>query len=50
VSGGTDSPLATGDSVGRTFEVGLYLRNSTSNQNSLQGLQSAFGLTWHIDQ
>jgi predicted ribosomally synthesized peptide with SipW-like signal peptide len=50
VSGGTDSPLATEDSVGRTFEVGLYLRNSTSNQNSLQGLQSTFGLTWHIDQ
>lgn len=35
----------------RTFYVGVYLPAPASgNQNALQGLQSTFGLTWHIDQ
>jgi hypothetical protein len=41
---------ANGDPGARTFEIALYLPNSASNQNALQGLQSTFGLTWHIDQ
>jgi predicted ribosomally synthesized peptide with SipW-like signal peptide len=44
------TPLAaTGAAGARTFEIALYLPNSASNQNALQGLQSTFGLTWHID-
>ena len=43
------------DSVGhtsaRTFYVGVFLPAATgSNQNTLQGLQATFGLTWHIEQ
>ena len=35
----------------RTFEVGVYLpAPGGSNQNPLQGLQSTFGITWHVDQ
>jgi len=35
----------------RTFYVSVYMpKPSGSNQNFLQGLSSAFGLTWHIDQ
>lgn len=34
----------------RTFEVGSYVPGPPLNQNFLQGLQSTFGLTWHIDQ
>jgi hypothetical protein len=35
----------------RTFEVGVYLPAPAGiNQNPLQGLQSTFGITWHIDQ
>ena len=35
----------------RTFEVGVYLpAPGGANQNPLQGLQSTFGITWHIDQ
>jgi hypothetical protein len=35
----------------RTFLVGVMLPAPTgSAQNTLQGLQSTFGLTWHIDQ
>jgi hypothetical protein len=35
----------------RTFQVGLYLPSPNgANQNALQGLQSTFGMTWHIDQ
>ena len=35
----------------RTFYVGVYLpAPAGTNQNALQGLQSTFGLTWHIDQ
>lgn len=35
----------------RTFYVGLYLPNpGGANQNTLQGLTSTFGLTWHMDQ
>jgi hypothetical protein len=41
--------LAHGDA--RTFLVGLYMPlPAGQNQNYLQGLQSTFGLTWHIDQ
>jgi hypothetical protein len=32
----------------RTFQVGLYL--PTSAGNAVQGLESTFGMTWHIDQ
>jgi predicted ribosomally synthesized peptide with SipW-like signal peptide len=45
---GSGSALAPG--AARTFQIALYLPNSASNQNALQGLQSTFGLTWHIDQ
>ena len=35
----------------RIFQVGVYLPAPAGiNQNPLQGLQSAFGITWHIDQ
>jgi len=35
----------------RTFEVGVYLPAPAGiNQNPLQGIQSTFGITWHIDQ
>lgn len=35
----------------RTFLVGVVLASPLgSTQNNLQGLQSTFGLTWHIDQ
>jgi alternate signal-mediated exported protein len=33
----------------RTFQVGVYLPDP-GNQNFLQGLQSTFGLTFHLDQ
>lgn len=46
---GSGSALAPGDDGARTFEIALYLPNSASNQNALQGLKSTFGLTWHID-
>ncbi len=35
----------------RTFQVGVYLpAPNGTNQNTIQGLASTFGLTWHIDQ
>lgn len=35
----------------RVFQVGVYMPAPAGiNQNPLQGLQSAFGITWHIDQ
>jgi hypothetical protein len=35
----------------RTFQVGVYVpAPAGQNQNFLQGLQSTFGITWHIDQ
>jgi hypothetical protein len=35
----------------RTFQVGLFFpAPSGANQNTLQGLASTFGLTWHMDQ
>ena len=35
----------------RTFQIGVYLPAPAGiNQNPLQGLQSTFGITWHIDQ
>jgi hypothetical protein len=35
----------------RTFKVGVYVPAPAGiNQNPLQGLQSSFGITWHIDQ
>ena len=35
----------------RIFQVGVYLPAPAGiNQNPLQGLQSTFGITWHIDQ
>jgi len=35
----------------RVFQVGVYLPAPAGiNQNPLQGLQSTFGITWHIDQ
>jgi hypothetical protein len=40
-----------GTSDTRTFIVGVYLPAPIgSNQNALQGLQSTFGITWHLDQ
>ncbi len=35
----------------RTFQIGVYMPAPNGiNQNTLQGLASTFGLTWHIDQ
>jgi hypothetical protein len=35
----------------RIFQIGVYLPAPAGiNQNALQGLQSTFGITWHIDQ
>jgi hypothetical protein len=35
----------------RTFQIGFYLPSPTGgNQNTLQGLASTFGMTWHIEQ
>jgi len=35
----------------RTFQIGVYFPNPNgSTQNTMQGLVSNFGLTWHIDQ
>lgn len=34
----------------RVFRVGVFLPGPSINQNFLQGLQSTFGITWHIDQ
>jgi len=35
----------------RVFQVGVYLPAPAGiNQNPLQGLQSTFGITWHVDQ
>ena len=35
----------------RTFQIGFYFpAPNNTNQNTLQGLQSTFGLTWHIEQ
>jgi hypothetical protein len=35
----------------RTFRIGVYVPAPAGiNQNPLQGLQSTFGITWHIDQ
>jgi len=43
------SELAAGTS--RVFYIGVYLpKPSGLNQNAIQGLTSAFGLTWHMDQ
>jgi hypothetical protein len=43
---GSSSPPDT-----RTFQIGVYLPAPGGvNQNSLQGLFSTFGITWHIDQ
>ena len=40
---------AAGDT--RVFYVGVYFpAPANTNQNSLQGLLSTFGLTWHVDQ
>jgi predicted ribosomally synthesized peptide with SipW-like signal peptide len=49
-SGTTDTGAASELPVGasRTFEVGLYLPSTATNE--LQALKSTFGLTWHIDQ
>jgi hypothetical protein len=42
---------STSHTSARTFYVGVYLPTPTStNQNTLQGLMSTFGLTWHIEQ
>lgn len=35
----------------RTFQIGFYFpAPNNTNQNTLQGLASTFGLTWHIEQ
>jgi hypothetical protein len=35
----------------RVFQIGVYLPAPAGiNQNPLQGIQSTFGITWHIDQ
>jgi hypothetical protein len=50
-TGPTSSGPALAAGASRTFAINLYLPNPTgSNQNALQALKSAFGLTWHIDQ
>jgi hypothetical protein len=37
--------------LSRIFQIGVYLPAPAGiNQNALQGLQSTFGITWHIDQ
>jgi hypothetical protein len=47
----TANPVELAKSGGtRTFEIGAYVPAPSVNQNFLQGLQSTFGLTWHIDQ
>jgi hypothetical protein len=48
---GTDLPhYDAGSTDTRKFYVGVYLPSTTAPQNFLQGLESTFGLTWHIDQ
>lgn len=52
-NGTTDAATVTELPAGssRTFLVGVYLPAPVgSNQNFLQALQSAFGLSWHIEQ
>ena len=34
----------------RVFYVGVYFPGGNASQNSLQGLMSTFGTTWHVDQ
>lgn len=48
VTGATGTDLAS--SATRTFVVGVFIPGPAGSQNYLQGLQSTFGLTWHIDQ
>lgn len=42
---------SSGHTSARTFYVGVFLPNANgSNQNTIQGLMSTFGLTWHLGQ
>lgn len=48
---GIDLPHYDGGSTDtRTFYVGVYFLQKTTQQNVLQGLMSTFGLTWHVTQ
>jgi hypothetical protein len=48
-SGTAFSEMPAGES--RVFDVGIFLAEPTGTvQNTLQGLLSTFGLTWHIDE
>ena len=50
-SSGVVDELPTGTSAARKFQIGVYFpQPAGTNQNALQGLSSAFGMTWHIDQ
>jgi len=52
-SGTTDSanPVQLANATSRTFQIGVYMpAGSGLTQNYLQGLQSTFGLGWHIEQ
>jgi hypothetical protein len=47
--GSAFSQLPAGAS--RTFDVGIFFTEPTGSiQNTLQGLASTFGLTWHVDE
>jgi hypothetical protein len=48
-SGTGATPLAAGAT--RTYYIGVYFPSPpNSNQNTLQGLYSTFGIGWHLDQ
>jgi hypothetical protein len=45
------APVQLAHGASRVFLIGLYMPSPAgTNQNYLQGLQSIFGLTWHLDQ
>jgi expansin (peptidoglycan-binding protein) len=47
----TANPVQLAHGGSRVFLIGLYMpAPAGTNQNYLQGLQSIFGLTWHLDQ
>ena len=47
----TANPVQLSNGASRTFQIGVYMpAGSGIPQNFLQGLQSTFGLGWHIDQ
>lgn len=41
----------SGSNYSRTFQIGFYFpAPNNTNQNTLQGLASTFGMTWHMEQ